>query len=105
MTAATVLAAAAAAAPAAKTIVFCSDTTYPPMESLQGGKAVGADVDIAGAVAKVLGDQAQIKVTGFDVIIPALLGKKCDAIISAMTDTPAGRSRSTSRTTSRSAHC
>ncbi|HXY81776.1 MAG TPA: ABC transporter substrate-binding protein [Gaiellaceae bacterium] len=81
--------ATAAAAPAAKTIVFCSDTTYPPMESLQGGKAVGADVDIAGAVAKVLGAQAQIKSTGFDVIIPALLDKKCDAIISAMTDTPA----------------
>ena len=32
---------------------------------------------------------AQIKTTGFDVIIPALLDKKCDAIISAMTDTAA----------------
>ncbi len=72
---------------AAKTIVFCSDTTYPPMESLQGGKAVGADVDIANAVAKQLGATAQIKTTGFDVIIPALLHRKCDAIISAMTDT------------------
>jgi polar amino acid transport system substrate-binding protein len=82
---------AAAATPAVasrsgKTIVFCSDTTYPPMESLKGGKAVGADVDIAGAVAKQLGATAQIKTTGFDVIIPALLKKKCDAIISAMTD-------------------
>jgi polar amino acid transport system substrate-binding protein len=84
-----VLVATAAAAPAAKTIVFCSDTTYPPMESLQGGKAVGADVDIANAVAKVLGAQAQIKTTGFDVIIPALRAKKCDAIISALTNTPA----------------
>jgi len=84
-----VLAATASAAPAGKTIVFCSDTTYPPMESLQGGKAVGADVDIANAVAKQLGGTAQIKTTGFDVIIPALLAKKCDAIISAMTDTPA----------------
>jgi len=89
LAAASALAATATAAPAAKTIVFCSDTTYPPMESLQGGKPVGADIDIANAVAKLLGDQAQIKVTGFDVIIPALLGKKCDAIISAMTDTPA----------------
>lgn len=81
--------ATAGAAPAAKTIVFCSDTTYPPMESLQGGKAVGADIDIANAVAKLVGATAQIKVTGFDVIIPALLAKKCDAIISAMTDTAA----------------
>jgi polar amino acid transport system substrate-binding protein len=77
----------AGAARQAKTITFCSDTTYPPMESLQGGKAVGADVDIANAVAKLLGAKASIKTTGFDVIIPALLHKKCDAIISAMTDT------------------
>jgi polar amino acid transport system substrate-binding protein len=55
---------------------------------LVGGKAVGADVDIANAVAKRLGATAQIKTTGFDVIIPALLKKKCDAIISALTNTP-----------------
>ena len=30
----------------------------------------------------------QIQTTGFDVIIPALQEKKCDAIISALTDTP-----------------
>lgn len=86
--AALIVAAPGGAAPAAKTIVFCSDTTYPPMESLVGGKAVGADVDIANAVAKLLGAQAQIKTTGFDVIIPALKAKKCDAIISALTATP-----------------
>lgn len=84
---AAILAASAVAAPAAKTITFCSDTTYPPMESLQGGKAVGADIDIANAIGKLLGAQVQIKSTAFDVIIPALLQKKCDAIIAAMTDT------------------
>ena len=57
------------------------------MESLQGGKAVGADIDIASAVAKVMGRTAEIKSVGFNVIIPALIQKKCDAIISAMTDT------------------
>ena len=67
-------------------IVFCSDTTYPPMESIVNGKPAGADIDIANAIAKLLGTKAQIKVTGFDVIIPALLQKKCNAIISAMTD-------------------
>jgi len=86
MAAAAIVAAPAGAARHATTLVFCSDTTYPPMESLVNGKAVGADVDIAGAVAKQLGRTAQIKTTGFDVIIPALLHKKCDAIISAMTD-------------------
>jgi polar amino acid transport system substrate-binding protein len=88
LTAAVVLAAPAGAARHGKTIVFCSDTTYPPMESLSGGKAVGADVDIANAVAKQLGATAQVKTTGFDVIIPSLLQKKCDAIISSMTITP-----------------
>jgi polar amino acid transport system substrate-binding protein len=67
-------------------IVFCSDTTYPPMESLVNGKPAGADIDIANAIAKLLGTKAQIKPTGFTVIIPALLQHKCNAIISAMTD-------------------
>jgi polar amino acid transport system substrate-binding protein len=69
-------------------IVYCVDTTYPPMESIVNGKPTGADIDIANAVAKQLGSTAQIKVTGFTVIIPALLHKKCNAIISSMTITP-----------------
>jgi polar amino acid transport system substrate-binding protein len=69
-------------------IVFCVDTTYPPAESLVNGKAAGYDIDIANAVAKQLGSTAQIKTTGFTVIIPALLHKKCNAIISSMTITP-----------------
>jgi len=69
-------------------IVFCVDTTYPPAESIVNGKAAGYDIDIANAVAKQLGSTAQIKTTGFDVIIPALKQKKCNAIISSMTVTP-----------------
>jgi polar amino acid transport system substrate-binding protein len=69
-------------------IVWCVDTTYPPMESIVNGKAAGADIDIASAVAQQLGSTSQIKTTGFTVIIPALLHKKCNAIISSMTITP-----------------
>lgn len=69
-------------------IVYCVDTTYPPMESIVNGKAAGADIDIANAVAKQLNSTAKIQTTGFDVIIPALLHKKCNAIISSMTITP-----------------
>jgi polar amino acid transport system substrate-binding protein len=69
-------------------IVYCVDTTYPPMESIVNGTAAGADIDIANAVAKQLGSTAKIQTTGFDVIIPALLHKKCNAIISSMTITP-----------------
>jgi polar amino acid transport system substrate-binding protein len=69
-------------------IVFCVDTTYPPAESLVNGTPAGYDIDIANAVAKQLGSTAQIKVTGFTVIIGALKAKKCNAIISSMTITP-----------------
>ena len=69
-------------------IVYCVDTTYPPAESIVNGQAAGYDVDIANAVAKNLGSTAQIKTTGFTVIIGALTSKKCNAIISSMTITP-----------------
>jgi polar amino acid transport system substrate-binding protein len=69
-------------------IVWCVDTTYPPAESIVNGKAAGYDIDIANAVAKQLGSTAQIKTTGFSVIIGALKAKKCNAIISSMTVTP-----------------
>jgi polar amino acid transport system substrate-binding protein len=77
-----------AAASIPNPIVFCVDTTYPPAESIVNGKPAGYDIDIANAIAKQLGSTAQIKVTGFTVIIPALLHKKCNAIISSMTITP-----------------
>jgi polar amino acid transport system substrate-binding protein len=68
-------------------IVFCSDITYPPEEYYKGSKAVGSDIDIGTAVAKLMGVKAQFKNTTFDSIIAALLAKKCDAIISGMNDT------------------
>ena len=68
-------------------IVYCSDITYPPEEYFKGSKAVGSDIDIGTAVAKLMGVQAQFKNTTFDSIIAALLTKKCDAIISGMNDT------------------
>jgi polar amino acid transport system substrate-binding protein len=77
-----------AAASVPNPLVFCVDTTYPPAESIVNGKAAGYDIDIANAIAKQLGSTAQIKTTGFTVIIPALLHKKCNAIISSMTITP-----------------
>jgi polar amino acid transport system substrate-binding protein len=93
--AAAILAGGAAAAPArhagGTSLVFCSDMTYPPEESIVGGKPVGSDIDIGREIAKRLGLTAQFQNTGFDAIIAALLGKKCDAIISGMNDTPARR--------------
>jgi polar amino acid transport system substrate-binding protein len=86
-----VLAAAAIAPPpsvaGAGRIVFCSDLGYPPMESLQGSRPIGADIDIGSAIAKSMRVKAAFKNIGFDGIIAALLTKKCDAILSGMTDT------------------
>jgi polar amino acid transport system substrate-binding protein len=68
-------------------IVFCTDPTYPPEESLQGSKLVGSDIDIGSAVARTMGVRAEWRNVGFDGIIAALLTKKCDAILAGMTDT------------------
>lgn len=72
-------------------LVFCSDITYPPEEFYQGTKPVGSDIEIGAEIARRMGVKAQFDNTGFDGIIPALLGKKCDAIISGMNDTPERR--------------
>lgn len=70
-------------------IVWCVDVSYPPEEfyAADGTTAQGSDVDIAAEVSKRLGVTAQISNTGFDGIIPALLAKKCDLVISGMNDT------------------
>lgn len=88
----TVVVATAAIAPppsiaSAGRIVFCSDLGYPPMESLQGARPVGADIDIGSAIGKSMRVKAQFRNVGFDGIIAALSAKKCDAILSGMTDT------------------
>jgi polar amino acid transport system substrate-binding protein len=85
------ISASASAAPSAKTLLFCSDISYPPEEFVQGGKNLGSDIDIGTAVAKKMGMQAKFQNTGFDGIVAALLSNKCDAIISGMNDTPSRR--------------
>jgi polar amino acid transport system substrate-binding protein len=87
---ASVAVAAIAPPPAIKSagkIVYCTDATYPPEESLQGTKFVGSDIDFATAIAKLMNVKAEFRNTTFDGIIPALQARKCDAIISGMNDT------------------
>jgi polar amino acid transport system substrate-binding protein len=71
----------------AGTLLFCSDITYPPEEFYEGTKPVGSDIEIGTALAAQMGVKADFQNTGFDGIIPALEGKKCDAVISGMNDT------------------
>ncbi len=90
------VAAAAAVTPppaikSAGKIVFCTDATYPPEESLNGTTFLGSDIDLATDIAAQMGVKASFKNTTFDSIIAALKTKKCDAVISGMNDTPARR--------------
>ena len=79
--------AAPAAIKSAGKIVWCSDISYPPEEYYDGTTPKGSDIDTGNEIAKRLGVSAEFVNTGFDGIIPALVGKKCDAIISGMNDT------------------
>ena len=71
-------------------LVWCVDVSYPPEESYKadGTTPQGSDIDIANDIGKRLGVTTEIDNTGFSGIIPALLAKKCDLIISGMNDTP-----------------
>jgi polar amino acid transport system substrate-binding protein len=69
------------------TLVFCSDIGYPPQEFMDdSGTPAGADIEIGRALANRLDLKVQFANRPFDGIIDDLGAKKCDAIISAMTD-------------------
>jgi polar amino acid transport system substrate-binding protein len=72
----------------AGSLTICSDMTFPPMEFLDGSTPKGVDVELGDDIAKRFGVTANFEQTGFDAIIAALNGKKCDVVMSAMTITP-----------------
>ncbi|MET7276708.1 ABC transporter substrate-binding protein [Kribbella sp. NPDC005582] len=67
-------------------IVVGVDASYPPNESLQGGKTVvGMDVDLFNAVAAKFGVTVDWQPAGFDTIITGVQGGKYDMGISSFT--------------------
>lgn len=65
-----------------------SDTTYPPMESVDSkGNMVGYDIDLGNRIGQELGVKTQFKTILFDDIFNQLIGKKYDMIISSITIT------------------
>lgn len=58
--------------------------TFPPFEFEKDGKPVGFDLDLAAALAKDMKLKSEISTFQFSGLIPALLGKRIDAIISGM---------------------
>ncbi len=77
---------APAAIKSAGEIAFCSDIAYPPLEFYEGSEPAGADIEIGTELAKRMGVEAEFANTGFDGIIASLKTKKCDAIISSLTN-------------------
>ncbi len=62
---------------------------YMPFEMTdQKGQIIGFDVDMAKRIAKAMGVKLELVSTAWDGIIPALMTKKFDMIMSGMTVTP-----------------
>ena len=68
---------------------ICVEGAYPPFsETATDGSIVGFDIDIANALCAEIGEECQMVKVDWDGIIPALLEKKCDAIVASMSITP-----------------
>ncbi len=77
----------AAAAPAFA-LNLCVEGAYPPFsEVAPDGSVVGFDIDIGQALCKQIGETCTLVKVDWDGIIPALLEKKCDAIVASMSAT------------------
>lgn len=75
-------------------LVFGTDATYPPMESVNSNtnQIVGADVGLGKAIAKQMGLKAVFQNVTFDILITELTTRHpFDAILSSMNNTPARR--------------
>ncbi|WP_055492506.1 ABC transporter substrate-binding protein [Streptomyces sp. TP-A0356] len=64
-----------------------SDIAYPPVEFMQGGKAVGIDPDVADALGKQLGVRFDFQNGKFAQLIVGLQAKRFNMVMSAMNDT------------------
>ncbi len=60
------------------------DPNYPPMEYLERGEAVGADLDLMTAIAQKLGLQARFAEDAYALLVPGVAAGRFDAAISAL---------------------
>ncbi|MFT3974183.1 MAG: transporter substrate-binding domain-containing protein [Amaricoccus sp.] len=82
------LSAGLAAASPALALTYCVEGAYPPFsETAADGSVVGFDIDIGMALCKQMGETCDLRKVDWDGIIPALLEKKCDAIMASMSAT------------------
>lgn len=85
---AAVIALVTGGAAAAADLRICVEGAYPPFsETTPDGAVVGFDIDVANALCAEMGKTCEMVQTEWDGIIPALLERKCDAIVASMSIT------------------
>jgi len=68
-----------------KEVTIAMDATYPPFESVApDGKLVGFEVDLANALCDELKLKCKLVNVAFDALIPGLVAKKSDALITSL---------------------
>jgi len=73
-------------------LVICTDWINPPVEfKNSSGKLMGTDISTGAAIARLLGVKVVWLDIGFDGLIGALNGNKCDAIMAEMANKPERR--------------
>ncbi|MEM1344752.1 MAG: lysine/arginine/ornithine ABC transporter substrate-binding protein [Pseudomonadota bacterium] len=79
---------ASVASPALADLRICVEGAYPPFsQTTATGEVVGFDIDITNALCAEMGESCEMVATEWDGIIPALLERKCDAIVASMSIT------------------
>ncbi|HVY15824.1 MAG TPA: ABC transporter substrate-binding protein [Rhodopila sp.] len=66
------------------TVVWGLAATFPPFEFVKDGKPAGFDLDFLEAVSKTMNVKPDVQSFEFKGLVPALMGKRIDAIISGM---------------------
>lgn len=69
------------------TLIMATNAEFPPYEYHEGGEIVGIDVEIATAIAEILGMELVIEDMAFDSIIAAVQSGKADIGLAGMTVT------------------
>lgn len=78
-----------ASAAVAEELKICVEGAYPPFsETNADGEIVGFDIDMTRALCAEMGAECELVKTEWDGIIPALIERKCDAIVASMSITP-----------------
>ena len=68
-----------------KEVTIAMDATYPPFESVgSDGKLIGFEVDLANALCAEMKVTCKIVNVGWDGLIPGLVAKKHDALMTSM---------------------